>query len=182
MEYGRPRAGSSDNLTNFPMSATLLLGRTTMQRRQVSRNECRSLTSFVFPSSPRSLGSRLRLAHIGAPRDSRLRLTDIGARSKTKHNTLLCALIKYHRMNQDVRFATSLACGQSKCPRSTSRRDPNYTASTKPRAPIPTVPGAVGDNSTQIAKIDSTTTSMSRKFDAMIEERILQTVTFLATV
>ena len=52
----------------------------------------------------------------------------------------------------------------------------------KPRAPIPTVPRAVGDNSTQTANIDSTTTSMSRTFDAMIEEGILQTVTFLATV
>ena len=51
----------------------------------------------------------------------------------------------------------------------------------KQKALIPTVRGAVGDNSTQTPNIDSTTT-MSRKLDTMMEERILQTVTFQATV
>ena len=45
-----------------------------------------------------------------------------------------------------------------------------------------TVPRSVGDNSTQTANINGTTTIMSRKLDTMIEEPTLQTRAFLATV
>ena len=174
MEHG---SSTLDPLTIQPISRCLLHCSSGGRRCSVPRhglgNECRSLISFVFPSSLRSRFATAPHTHRRAKQDE---TQHIALRfDQTSPDVSRCALCDVSCV-WAVQVTTIHVLSLNWC------GDPNYTASTKPRAPILTVPGAVGDNSTQTANMDSTTTSMSRKLDTMMEEPILQTVKFQATV